>query len=58
MERLMDRIYDSQCDLEDALRLECSWDGAKETGDGRKLVRYLKWRRRIVLWALKLLEKV
>ena len=58
MEKLLDKIYDSQCDLEDALLLECSLDDAKETDDGRKLTRYLKKRRRIVLWALKLLERV
>ena len=58
MNRLMDRIYDTQVDLEDALLLECSLDEAKETDDGRKLVRYLKKRRRIVLRALRLLERV
>lgn len=39
MEKLLDKIYDTQLDLEDALLLECSWDEAKETDDGRKLVR-------------------
>ena len=58
MEKLLDKIYDSQVNPEDALLLECSLDEAKETDDGRKLVRYLKKRRRIVLWALRMLEKV
>jgi hypothetical protein len=58
MEKLLDKIYDYQVDLEDALLLESSWDEAKETDDGRKLVRYLKKRRRIVLRALRMLEKV
>ena len=58
MEALMEKIYNSQLDLEDALLLECSWDEAMDTDDGRKLVRYLKKRRRIVLWTLRMLEKV
>ena len=58
MEKLLDKIYDTQLGLEDALLLECSLDEAKETSDGRKLIRYLKKRRRIVLWALRMLEKV
>ncbi len=58
IEILMDRIYDSQLELEDALLLECSLDEAKETTEGRKLIRYLKKRRRIVLLALRMLEKV
>jgi hypothetical protein len=58
MKSLMDRIYDTQVDLEDTLLLECSLDEAKETVDGRKLVRYLKKRRRLVLLALRILERV
>lgn len=58
IEILMDRIYDSQLELEDTLLLECSLDEAKETAEGRKLIRYLKKRRRIVLLALRMLEKV
>jgi hypothetical protein len=58
MEALLDKIYDTQLDLEDALLLECSLNEAKETSDGRKLIRYLKKRRRIVLWTLRVLEKV
>jgi hypothetical protein len=58
MEALMRGIYNSQLDLEDALLLECSWSEAMETDDGRKLIRYLKKRRRIVLLALRMLEKV
>lgn len=58
MKVLLDKIYDTQVDLEDALLLECSLDEAKETDDGRKLVRYLKKRRRIVLRALRMLERV
>lgn len=58
MEALMRNIYNSQLDLEDALLLECSLDEAKETDDGRKLVRYLKKRRRIINRVLNLLEKL
>jgi hypothetical protein len=58
MKVLLDKIYDTQVDLEDALLLECSLDEAKETADGRKLIRYLKKRRRIVLRALRMLERV
>lgn len=58
MEALMEKIYNSQLDLEDALLLECSLGEAKETDDGRKLIRYLNKRRRIVLLALRMLEKV
>ena len=58
MERLMDRIYDSQCNLEDAFLLECSCNEAMEIGDGRKLIRYLRRRRRRIRCILNLLEKV
>ncbi len=58
MEVLLDKIYDTQLDLEDALLLECSLNEAKETSDGRKLIRYLKKRRRTVLLVLRMLERV
>jgi hypothetical protein len=58
MEALMRNIYNSQLDLEDALLLESSMDEAKETDDGRKLIRYLKKRRRIINRVLNLLEKL
>jgi hypothetical protein len=51
-------IYNSQLDLEDALLLECSWSEAMETDDGRKLIRYLRRRRRRIHRILNLLEKV
>ena len=54
----MDRIYDSQCDLEDALLLECNLEDAKSDPDGRKLLRYLRKRRRRIRCVLNLLEKV
>ena len=57
MEALLDKIYDSQLELEDALALECSLDDARSTDDGRRLVRYIKKRRRIVMFVLNLLEK-
>jgi hypothetical protein len=58
MEALMRGIYNSQLDLEDALLLECSWSEAMETDDGRKLIRYLRRRRRRIHRILNLLEKV
>ena len=58
MERLMDRIYDSQCNLEDAFLLECSWSEAMETFYGIKLLCYLRRRRRRIHRILNLLEKV
>ena len=58
MERLMDRIYDSQCNLEDALLLECALEDAKNDPDGIKLIRYLRRRRRRIHLILNLLEKV
>jgi hypothetical protein len=58
MEALMRNIYNSQLDLEDALLLESSLDEAKDTDDGRKLIRYLKKRRRIINRVLNLLEKL
>lgn len=58
MEALMRSIYNSQLDLEDTLLLECSLEDVGSTDDGRKLMRYLKRRRRIVHRILNLLEKV
>ena len=58
MEALMRSIYNSQLDLEDTLLLECALEDVGSTDDGRKLMRYLKRRRRIVHRILNLLEKV
>ena len=58
MEALMRSIYNSQLDLEDTFLLECALEDAKSTDDGRKLMRYLKRRRRIINRILNLLEKV
>lgn len=58
MEAIMRNIYNSQLDLYDALLLECALDDIKDTDDGRKLMRYLNRRRRIINRIINLLEKV
>ena len=57
METLMQKIYNYQLDLEDAFVLETTIDEAKETDDGRKLIRYLKKRRRAIVRVLNILDR-
>lgn len=49
------RIQDIQNELEDALRLEIEYAEVKETKDGKKLLRYLRKRRRAVNGVVKTL---
>lgn len=44
--------------LEDALRLEITPEGVKETKEGKRLLRYLRRRRRMVNQIVKVLNKI
>lgn len=55
---ILNRLIESQDALEDALRLEITPKEIKETKDGRKLLRYLRWRRKITNHLAKGLSKI
>ena len=58
MEILKDRLYNIQKELEDAFRMEATYAEAKATKDGRKLLSYLRKRRRIVVLVLNVLDRI
>ena len=58
MEVLINRLQEYQNNLEDALRLEITYDEVKETKDGKKLFKYLRRRHRVINHVVKILKKV
>lgn len=57
MEVLIRKLQDNQQSLEDALRLETTPEEVEETDYGRKLLRYVKRRHRVIKQAIKILGK-
>lgn len=55
---ILNRLWASQDALEDAMRLETTPEEVKETKEGRKLLRYLRWRRRIINRLARILKKI
>ncbi len=58
MEVLSRRLYNSQCELEDALRMEITRAEVKQTKEGKKLFGWLRKRRRVILRILDALERI
>lgn len=58
MEILKIKLQDSQYELEDALRMEINYDEAKETKEGKRLLKYVRKRRRIVNGISKILDRI
>ncbi len=54
----VNRLLAVQNSLEDALRLEATPEEVKETKDGKKLLGYLRRRRRVVNRVIKVLQKI
>jgi hypothetical protein len=54
---ILNRLRASQDALEDALRLESTPEEIKETKEGKKLLRYLRRRRRAISYVVKILSK-
>lgn len=55
---ILNKLWEFQNDLEDALRLESTPEEIKETKEGRELFRYLRWRHRVVNRLAKALNKI
>ena len=55
---VLKRLRASQDALEDALRLESTPEEVKETQDGKKLLRWIRRRRRVTDRLTKVLEKI
>ena len=55
---VLNRLWASQDALEDALRLESTPEEINETKEGKKLLRWLRWRRCIVSRIAKTLSKI
>lgn len=54
---ILSKLLDNQDSLEDALRLESTPEEVKETKYGRKLLRWVKRRRRVTNRVVKALSK-
>lgn len=54
----MEKLKQIQQELEDALRLEADYEQVKETKEGKKLLSYLRKRRRVVNSIVKILERI
>ena len=52
------KILDHQCELEDALKLECTSEEIKETKFGKDLLKYVRRRGRLVRRCVKMLTDV
>ena len=48
MNRILQKLCDTQQELEDAFRMEINYEEAKDTKDGKKLLKFLKKRRRMI----------
>lgn len=48
MNRIIQKLCDTQQELEDAFRMEINYEEAKDTKDGKKLLKFLKKRRRMI----------
>lgn len=54
---ILNKLLEQQDTLEDALRLESTPEEVKETKDGKKLLRWLRRRRRMTNCLAKVLSK-
>ena len=52
---ILNKIQDIQYELEDALRMEIDYEDVRETKDGKRLLRYLRRRHRIINHFIKIL---
>ncbi len=55
---VLNRLLASQYALEDALRLESTPEEIKETKDGKKLLKWIRRRRRMINRLAKVLKKI
>lgn len=55
---ILNNLLASQDTLEDALRLEITPEEVKQTNEGKKLLRWLRWRRRVTNRLAKVLKKI
>ena len=58
MEVLKYKLWQIQQELEDAFKLEIAYEEVKETKDGKRLLNFLRKRRRAVSGVIKVLEKI
>ena len=58
MEVLKYKLWQIQQELEDAFKLEIDYEEVKETKDGKRLLNFLRKRRRAVSGVIKVLEKI
>lgn len=55
---VLNKIWEHQCALEDALRMESTPEDVSETKEGRQLLKYLRWRRRVIGRCYKIFKRI
>jgi hypothetical protein len=55
---ILNQLWATQEALEDALRLESTPEAIKETKEGKRLLKYLRHRRRVVSYLAKIISKI
>lgn len=58
MEILKIKLYTIQRELEEAIKLEINYDEVKETKEGKKLLKYIRKRRKITNLCMKILDRI
>ena len=55
---ILNQLWETQEALEDALRLESTPEDVQESKDGKQLLKYLRYRRRVIGRIVKILNKI
>ena len=55
---ILKQLWASQDALEDALKMEITPEEVEDTKEGKKLFKWLRWRRRVVNHIVKILERI
>ena len=55
---VLKKLQEEQNDLEDALRMEIAYEEVNETKEGKKLLKYLRKRHRIVNYLIRVLDRI
>lgn len=58
MEILKYKLYTIQRELEEAIQMEINYNEVKETKYGKKLLKYIRKRRRITNLCMKILDRI
>lgn len=55
---VLKKLQEEQNDLEDAFRMEITYEEVNETKEGKRLLKYLRKRHRIVNYLIRVLDRI